>query len=330
MNDSAFVPSRRRLLRLASGACALVAGSKFAKANAYPRRPVRLIVGQAAGSGSDVLARLIAQWLSDRLGQPFVVENRPGAGGNIGTEAAMRAAPDGHALLAITSTNAINTALSDTPSFNVVQDITAVASVTMTPYALVVNPSFGVKTVAELIDYAKANPGKVNMASGGIGSVSHVSGELFKLIAGVNLVHVPYRGSTPAHLDLIGGQVEVMFDAMTSSLEHIKSGKLRALGVTSAKRSELLPDIPTIGDFVSGYEVIAWMGFGAPKDTPSDIIDLLNNEINLALANQKIRARLIELGGSVLVRSPSDFAKLIAEDTDKWRKVVRHAGLRPQ
>ena len=200
----------------------------------------------------------------------------------------------------------------------------------MTPYALVVNPSFGVKTVAELIDYAKANPGKVNMASGGIGSVSHVSGELFKLIAGVNLVHVPYRGSTPAHLDLIGGQVEVMFDAMTSSLEHIKSGKLRALGVTSAKRSELLPDIPTIGDFVSGYEVIAWMGFAAPKNTPSDIIDLLNNEINLALANLKIRARLIELGGSVLVRSPSDFAKLIAEDTDKWRKVVRHAGLRPQ
>jgi tripartite-type tricarboxylate transporter receptor subunit TctC len=330
MNDSAFVPSRRRLLRLASGACALVAGSKFARANAYPRRPVRLIVGQAAGSGSDVLARLIAQWLSDRLGQPFVVENRPGAGGNIGTEAAMRAAPDGHALLAITSTNAINTALSDTPSFNVVQDITAVASVTMTPYALVVNPSFGVKTVAELIDYAKANPGKVNMASGGIGSVSHVSGELFKLIAGVNLVHVPYRGSTPAHLDLIGGQVEVMFDALTSSLEHIKSGKLRALGVTSAKRSELLPDVPTIGDFVSGYEVIAWMGFGAPKNTPSDIIDLLNNEINLALANQKIRARLIELGGSVLVRSPNDFAELIAEDTDKWRKVVRHAGLRPQ
>ena len=291
---------------------------------------MRLIVGQAAGSGSDVLARLIAQWLSDRLGQPFVVENRPGAGGNIGTEAAMRAAPDGHALLAITSTNAINTALSDTPSFNVVQDITAVASVTMTPYALVVNPSFGVKTVAELIDYAKANPGKVNMASGGIGSVSHVSGELFKLIAGVNLVHVPYQGSTPAHLDLIGGQVEVMFDAMTSSLEHIKSGKLRVLGVTSTKRSELLPDIPTIGDFVSGYEVSAWMGFAAPKNTPSDIIDLLNNEINLALANLKIRARLIELGGSVLVRSPSDFAKLIAEDTDKWRKVVRHAGLRPQ
>ena len=242
----------------------------------------------------------------------------------------MRAPPDGHTLLVITSTNAINTALSDAPSFNVVRDVTAVAGVTLTPYALVVNPSFGAKTVAEFVDYAKTNPGKINMASGGNGSVSHISGELFKLNAGVNLVHVPYRGSTPAHLDLIGGQVEAMFDAMTSSMEHIKTGKLRVLGVTSAKRSELLPDVPTIGDFVSGYEVSAWLGFGAPIDTPADIVDLLNQEINLALANLRIRARLIELGGSVLVRSPSGFAKLIAEDTHKWRKVVTLAGLRTQ
>ncbi len=218
----------------------------------------------------------------------------------------------------------------DNLSFNVVRDIAAVASVTLTPYALVVNPSFPAKTVPEFIDYAKANPGKINMASGGNGSVSHVSCELFKMMTGVNLVHVPYRGSTPAHMDLIGGQVQAMFDAMTSSIEHIKSGKLRVLGVTSATRSELLPDVPTIGDFVSGYEVNAWLGFGAPINTPADIVDLLNREINLALADLGIRARLIELGGSVLATSPSEFAKLIVEDSDKWRKVVRHAGLRPQ
>ena len=288
-----------------------------------------MIVGQAAGSGSDVLARLMSQWLSERLGQPFVIENRPGAGGNIGAEAVVRAPPDGHTLLLITSTNAINTALYDNLNFNFIRDIAAVASVTLTPYALVVNPSFSAKSVPEFIDYARANPGKINMASGGNGSVSHASCELFRLMTGVNVVHVPYRGSTPAHIDLLGGQVQAMFDAMTSSIEHIKSGRLRVLGVTSTTRSELLPGIPTIGDFVSGYEVSAWLGFGAPTNTPSDIIDLLNTEINFGLANPKIKSRLIELGGSVLARSPAEFAKLIAEDAKKWRRVVTFAGLKP-
>jgi tripartite-type tricarboxylate transporter receptor subunit TctC len=271
----------------------------------------------------------MAQWLSERLGQPFVIENRPGAGGNIGAEAAVRATPNGHTLLLITSTNAINTALYDNLNFNVVRDIAAVGSVTLTPYALVVNPSFSANTVPDFIDHARANPGKINMASGGNGSVSHASCELFKLMTGTNLVHVPYRGSTPAHIDLMGGQVQAMFDAMTSSIEHIKSGRLRVLGVTSATRSELLPDIPTIGDFVSGYEVNAWLGIGAPTNTPADIVDLLNKEINFALADPTIKSRLLELGGSVLATSPSEFAKLIAEDAEKWRKVVTFGGLKP-
>jgi tripartite-type tricarboxylate transporter receptor subunit TctC len=329
MSRCAFTVARRRFLHLAAGACALPALAGIARAQSYPTRPVRLIVGQAAGSGSDVLARLIAQWLSERLGQPFVIENRPGAGGNIGAEAAVRAPPDGHTLLLITSTNAINTALYDNLNFNVVRDIAAVGSVTVTPYALVVNPSLSANTVPEFVDYARANPGKLNMASGGNGSVSHASCELFKLMTGINVVHVPYRGSTPAHIDLLGGQVQAMFDAMTSSIEHIKSGRLRVLGVTSATRSELLPDIPTIGDFVSGYEVNAWLGIGAPANTPADIVDLLNKEINLALAHPKIKSRLLELGGSVLATSPAEFAKLIAEDAEKWRKVVTLGGLKP-
>src|SRR5262245_58013229 len=324
-----FSVTRRQLMNSAMGASALVAMPRVGRAQAFPARPVRLIVGQAAGSGSDVLARLMAQWLSDRLGQSFVVENRPGAGGNIGAEAVVRSPADGHTLLLITSTNTINAALYDSQSFNVVRDISAVASVTLTPYALVVNPAFTAKTVPELIDYAKANPGKVNMASGGNGSVSHVSGELFKQMTGVDVVHVPYRGSTPAHMDLIGGQVQVMFDAMTSSLEHIKSGRMRVLAVTSSKRSELLPDVPTLGDFVSVYDVSAWLGIGAPANTPVEVIDLLNKEINLALADPKIRSRLIELGGSVLATSPAEFTKLISDDAEKWRKVVTVAGLKP-
>jgi tripartite-type tricarboxylate transporter receptor subunit TctC len=329
MNSCALEPARRRFLHLIIGACSVGSLSTFAWAQPYPRRPVRLMVGQAAGSGSDILARLIAQWLSDRFGQSFVVENRPGAGGNIGAEAVVRSSADGHTLLAITSTNAINAALSDNLSFNVVRDIAAIASVTLTPYALVVNPSFPPKTVPEFIDYARAHPGKINMASGGNGSVSHASCELFKLMTGIDVVHVPYRGSTPAHMDLIGGQVQAMFDAMTTSIEHIKSGKMRVLGVTSATRTELLPDIPTIDDFVPGYEVNAWLGFGAPTNTPADIIDLLNKEINSALADPKIRSRLLELGGSVLATSPVEFAKLIADDAEKWRKVVTFAGLKP-
>jgi tripartite-type tricarboxylate transporter receptor subunit TctC len=307
----------------------MATSSNFATAQSYPSQPVRLIVGQAAGSGSDILARLIGQRLSERLGYPFVIETRPGAGGNIGAEAVVRAPPDGHTLLVITSTNTINTALYDYLNFNFVRDIAAVATVTLTPYALVVNPSLSVKTVPEFIEYARANPGKLNIVSGGNGSVSHLACELFKFMTGVNVVHVPYRGSTPAHIDLIGGHVQAMFDAMTSSIEHIKSGMLRVLGVTSATRSELLPDVPTIGDFVSGYEVSAWLGLGAPTNTPADIIDLLNREINLALGDPKIKSRLVELGGSVLATSPTEFAKLIADDTEKWRKVVMFAGLKP-
>ena len=330
MNVVAFSVTRRQLLNSAMGACALVTVPTIARAQSFPTRPVRLIVGQAAGSGSDVLARLIAQWLSDRLGQPFVVENRPGAGGNIGAEAVVRSPADGHTLLLITSTNVINTALYDNLGFNVVRDISAIASVTLTPYALVVNPAFTAKTVPDLIEYAKSNPGRVNMASGGNGSVSHVSGELFKQMTGVDVVHVPYRGSTPAHMDLIGGQVQLMFDAMTSSLQHIKSGKMRVLAVTSAARSELLPNVPTVGDFISGYDVSAWLGIGAPVGTPIEVIDLLNKEIKLALADPKIRRRLIELGGSVLATSPDEFARLIADDAEKWRRVVTVAGLKPQ
>jgi tripartite-type tricarboxylate transporter receptor subunit TctC len=323
------MPVRRRFLRLGTGACAAMISSSFATAQSYPSRPVRLIVGQAAGSGSDILARLIAQELSERLGQPFIIEPRPGAGGNLGAEAVVRAVPDGHTLLVITSTNSINTALYDNLGFNFLRDITAIGTVTLTPYALVVNPSLSAKSVPEFIAYAKANPGKLNMASGGNGSVSHASCELFKLMTGVDVVHVPYRGSTPAHVDLIGGQVHAMFDALTSSIEHIKSGRVRVLGVTSATRSEQLPDVPTIGDFVSGYEVNAWLGVGAPANTPADIINVLNKEINSALTDSAIRSRLIELGGSVLATSPAQFVKLIADDTEKWRHVVTFAGLKP-
>ena len=320
---------RRRLLHSAAGFCALAALPKIVGAQSYPSRTVRVVVGQAAGSGSDVLARLIAQGLSERLGQAFVVENRPGAGGNIGAEAVVRAAADGHMLLLITSTNAINTALYDNLSFNILRDITAVGSVTLTPYALVVNSSFPARTVPEFIDYAKANPGKINVASGGNGSVSHASCELFKLMAGVDVVHVPYRGSTPAHIDLMGGQVQAMFDAMTTSIENIKTGRLRVLAVTSAARSEQLPDVPTVGDFVQGYEVSAWLGLGVTAGTPTDIVELLNREINSALADPKIRSRLIELGGSVLSTSPAEFTELIAEEARKWRKVVTLGGLKP-
>jgi tripartite-type tricarboxylate transporter receptor subunit TctC len=329
MASYTYSRTRRRLLDLTIGACAALALRKSARGQSYPSRPVRLIVGQAAGSGSDILARLIGQWLSERLGLPFVVENRPGAGGNIGAEAVVRTPQDGYTLLAITSTNAINTALYDNLNFNFGRDIAAVASVTLTPYALVVNPSLSAKTVPEFIEYARANPGKLNMASGGNGSVSHVSGELFKLMTGINVLHVPYRGSTPAHIDLIGGQVQAMFDALTSSIEHIKSGGLRVLGVTSLTRVDLLPDVPTINEFVRGYEVNAWLGIGTPAGTPAGIIELLNREINLALVDASIRSRLTELGGSVLATSPTEFANLIAQDTEKWRKVVSFAGLKP-
>jgi tripartite-type tricarboxylate transporter receptor subunit TctC len=314
---------RRKFLHLAAGAAALPAVSRIAWAQAYPTRPVRIIVAFAPAGSSDIVARLMGQWLSERLGQPFVIENRPGAGGNIGTEAVVRASPDGYTLLIVGGWNAINATLYDKLSFNFIRDIAPVAGIHREPYVIAVHPSVPAKTVPEFIAYTKANPGKVTMASGGIGAPSHVSGELFKMMAGVNLVHVPYRGGGPAVTDLLGGQVQVMFAPTPPSIEHIRSGKLRALAVTTATRSDALPDIPTVGEFVPGYEASNWYGVGIPKNTPADIVDKLNKEINAGLADPKIKARLAVLGVTPLVVSPADFGRLIAEETEKWGNVIR-------
>ena len=320
---------RRRFLHLAAGAALLPAVSRITRADTYPSRPVRLIVYFPAGGVGDILARLMSQWLSERLGEPFVVENRPGASGNIGTEAVVRASPDGYTLLWATSPNAINGTLYDNLNYNFVRDIVPVAATFRVPNVMEVNPSAPAKTVPEFIAYAKANPGKLNMASGGNGVPSHVAGELFKMMAGIDMVHVPYRGAAPALSDLLAGQVQVMFDAMPSSIEYIKSGKLRALAVTTATRSEVLPDIPTIGDFLPGFEASTWFGVGAPKNTPAEIVEKLNTEINAGLSDSKIDARIAALGGTVLPESPGDFRKLIAEETEKWAKVIRAANIRP-
>jgi tripartite-type tricarboxylate transporter receptor subunit TctC len=321
---------RRQFLHLAAGAAALPAVLRIARAQAYPTRPVRIIVGFPAGGGSDITARLMGQWLSERLGQPFVVENRPGAATNIAAEAVVRSAPDGYTLLLFGSSSAINATFYDKLPFNLVRDIAPVAGINRVPYVMEVNPSVPAKTVPEFIAYAKANSGKINMASAGNGSVQHVSGELFKMMTGVSLVHVPYRGGAPALTDLIGGQVQVMFDALTNSIEYIKAGKLRALAVTTATRSEALPDLPTVGDFVPGYETSSWSGIGAPKNTPTEIIDKLNKEINAALADPKIKARLADLGSVPMPMSAADFGRLIAESVDKWGKVIRTANIRPE
>ena len=321
---------RRRFLYLATGAAALPAVSRIARAQTYPSRSVRVIVGQAPGSGSDIAARLIGQWLSDRLGQPFVVENRPGAGGNIATEAVVRASPDGHTILLVILANAINAALYEKLNFNFIRDIAPVAGIYRVPLVMEVNPSVPAKTIPEFIAYAKSNPGKTNMASAGIGSVQHVAGELFKFMTGVDMVHVPYRGSTPALTDLLAGQAQVMFDVTPSSTPHIKAGKLRALAVTTATRSEVLPETPIMDDFVPGYEASAWLGFGVPKDTPAAILGMLNREVNAALADHTIKARIADLGGTVLPGSPAEFGKLIADETEKWGKVVRFAGIKPE
>ena len=321
---------RRRFLHLAAGAAALPAASRFAWAQAYPTRPVRIIVGQAAGSGSDTAARLIGQWLSERLGQQFIIENRPGAAGNIATEAVVRALPDGHTLLLVNAGNAINATLYDKLNFNFIRDIAPVAGIFRVPQVMEVNPSVPVKTVSEFIAYAKANPGKVNMASAGIGSVHHVAGELFKFMTGVDMVHVPYRGTTPALTDLLAGQAQVMFDVTPSSTPHIRAGKLRALAVTTATRADVLPEIPIMGDFVPGYEASAWLGFGAPKDTPGAIIGMLNREVNAGLADPAIKTRIADLGGTVLAISPAEFGKLIADETEKWAKVVKFANIKPE
>ncbi len=320
---------RRHFLRLAAGAAALPASSRFGWAQSYPSRPVRIIVGFAAGGGVDILARLMGQWLSERLGQPFIVENRPGAGTNIGTEAVVRAPPDGYTLLLVNAANAINVTFYEKLSFNFIRDIAPIASIMRQPIAMLVNPSVPAKSVPEFIAYAKANPGKVNMASAGTGAPSHLAGELFKLMAGVAMVDVPYRGVAPAMTDLLAGQVQVLFTSVISSIEYIRSGKLRPLAVTTATRSDVLPDIPAIGDFVPGYEASQWYGVGAPRNTPAGIVDMLNKGINSALADPRMKARLQDLGGTVLAGSPAEFGKLIADETEKWGKVIRVGNIRP-
>jgi tripartite-type tricarboxylate transporter receptor subunit TctC len=321
---------RRQFLHLAAGAAAIPAVSRIARAETYPSRPVRWIVPYPPGGATDIQARLLGQWLSDRLGQPFIIENRPGGGGNIGTEAVVRAAGDGYTLLLVGPPHAINATLYDKLSFNFVRDIAPVAGIMSVPNVMVVNPSVPAKTVPEFISYAKANPGKINMASSGTGSSPHVAGELFKMMTGVDMVHVPYRGNTPALTDLLGGQVQVYFVTTPASIEFIRAGTLRPLAVTTTTRSDALPDIPTVGDFVPGYESSAWYGVGVPKNTPAQIVATLNREINAALADPRIKARFADLGGTVLPGSPGDFGKLIAEETEKWAKVIHAAHIKPE
>ena len=317
---------RRNFLHLAAGAAALPAVSRIAMAQTYPSRPVRLIVTTAAGGSPDIIARLIGQWLSERLGQPIIVDNRPGAGTNIGTEIGVRAPPDGYTLLMALSANAINATVYDKLPFNFIRDTAPVASIASIPLIMEVNPSVPAKTVPEFIAYAKANPGKINMASGGSGTPAHVAGELFKMMAGINMVHVPYRGEGLALPDLISGQLQALFGVMPASLGYIKAGKLRALAVTTAKRQELLPDVPTVGEFLPGYEARGWYGIVGPKATPVNIIEKLNQEINAALADPTMKTRLTDLGCAVFAGSPADFGKFIAEETEKWAKVVKFSG----
>jgi tripartite-type tricarboxylate transporter receptor subunit TctC len=320
---------RRQFLHLASGAAALPVVSRIVRAQAYPSRPVRIVVPFAPGGATDIIARLMGQWLSERLGQQFVIDNRPGGGSNIGTEAVVRAPPDGYTLLLIGSSAAVNAAFYDKLNFNVVRDIAPVATIFHGPLVMVVNPSFPAKTVLEFIAYAKANPGKISMASGGSGTIGHVAGELFKMMTSINLVHVPYRSAGPALIDLLSGQVQIMFPTTVASVEYIKAGRLRALAVTTATRSEALPDTSTVAEFVPGYESSVFYGLGAPKNTPAEIVDRLNKEINAGLTDPKIKARLADLGGMVLAGSPAEFGKLIADETEKWAKVVKFAGLKP-
>jgi tripartite-type tricarboxylate transporter receptor subunit TctC len=321
---------RRNFLHLAAMAAALPTVSRFACAQTYPSRPVRIVVGLAPGGTNDIVARLMGQWLSERLGQQFVIDNRPGAASNIATEAVVRAAADGYTLLLSSVNNAINATLYDKLNFNFIRDIAPVAGVIRGANVMVVNPSVPANTVPEFIAYAKANPRKLNMASPGSGTGPHLCGELFMMMTGTSMIHVPYRGGGPALTDLLGGQVQVYFPGTVSSIEYIRAGRLRALAVTTATRSDALPNVPTVGEFVPGYEASGWFGIGAPKNTPSEIIDKLNKEINAGLADPKIKARLVDLGGTVLSGSPADFGKLIAEETEKWGKVIRAANIKPE
>jgi len=322
--------SRRELLHLAAGAAALPPLARMAWAQAYPARPVRIIAAFAAGGGVDITARLIGQWLSERLGQSFVIENRPGAGGNIGTEAVVNAPPDGYTLLLATVPNAVNAALYDKLNFDFIRDVAPVAGIIRVPMVVLLHPSVAAKTVPEFIAYAKANPGKVNVASAGTGSAPHMAAELFNFMAGVSMVHVPYRGQGPAISDLLGGQVQVMFATTPGITDFIRSGRLRALAVTTAARAEVLPELPTVGDFVRGYAASQWYGMGAPKNTSAEIIDKLNREINAGLVDPKMKARLAEIGGEPLPGSPAQFGTFIADETVKWAKVVKFASMKPE
>jgi tripartite-type tricarboxylate transporter receptor subunit TctC len=324
------LPHRRQFLHLAAGAAALPVVLRIASAQTYPSRPVHLIVGVPPGGVADIVARLMSQWLSERFGRPFVIDNRPGAATNIGTEAVVKAVPDGYTLLFVTSINASNAALYDNLNFNFIRDIVPVASIDHFPFVMEVNPSVPAKTVLEFIAHARVNPGKINMASVGNGSIPHLSGELFKMMTGVNMVHVPYRGEAPALTDLLGGQVQLYFGTLPGSIEYIKVGKLRALAVTTATRSEALPDVPTLSEFVPNYEASGWHGIGVPKNTPTEIVDKLNKEVNAGLADPKIKARLVDLGGTTLSGSPAEFGKLIADEIEKWAKVIKFAGIKPE
>jgi tripartite-type tricarboxylate transporter receptor subunit TctC len=317
---------RRQLLKLAVGATALPAFTQLLKAENYPTRPIRLVIGYTPGGSADLTARLMGQWLSDRLGQTFVVENRPGGGTNIATEAVVRAPPDGYSVLLAAPANAINASLYDKLNFNFLRDTEPVAGIIRFPNVVVVNPSVPVKTIPELIAYAKANPGKLNIASSGNGSTIHMSGELFKMLTGTDMVHVPYRGGAPALTDLIAGQVHVMFDNIPTCAEHVKSGKLRGLAVTSTTRSQVLPDLPTVADFLPGYEASAWYGIAAPRNTPANVVGKLNKEVNAVLADPAAKTRFTELGAILLPGSPADFGKLLADETEKWGKVVKFSG----
>jgi tripartite-type tricarboxylate transporter receptor subunit TctC len=321
---------RRKFLHLAAGAAALPVVSRIAQAQAYPARPVRLIVGFAAGGTTDLTARLIGQWLSERLGQQFVIENRTGAATNVATEAVVRAPADGYTLLVVTASNAINATLYDKLNFNFIRDIAPVAGIIHYPLVMQVNPAFPVKTVPEFISHAKSNPGKISYGSGGIGTSIHVASELFKMMAGVEMIHVPYRGGAPAMTDLMAGQVHVVFNPVPESMEFIKAGKLRPLAVTSATRSEALPDVPTVADFVPGFEAIAIQGIGAPRNTPAEIVGQLNKEINAGLADPRLKARFADLGASVFPGSPAEFGKFMAEETEKWGKVINFSGAKSE
>ena len=321
---------RRKFLHLAAGAAAFPAISSMTWAQTYPSRSVRLIVPFPPGGPNDVFARLIGQWLSERLGQPFIIDHRPGAGGNIGTEVVVKAAPDGYTLLLINSNHTVNATLYDKLNYNFIRDIVPIVAIIRLPLVLVLNPLLPAKTLLEFTAHAKANPGKLNYASVGNGSTPHVAGELFKMMTGIDMVHVPYRGAVQALTDLISGQVQAMFIVPGVVTEHIKAGKLRAVAVTAATRSDMLPDLPTMNSIVTGYDATTWFGIGAPKDMPSEIVDKLNKEINVALANPKIKAQLADLGGTSLTLSPAEFGKLIADDTEKWGKVIRAANIKPE